>query len=140
MTHEEARLKIKKHLKTKGHEPITVSPRLIRYWWKVLNQAVFYGKLKIPTKIFVQRVIGGYAEICPYVRLKNQIKVSFQEKFVSRHLFLAVLVHEMVHAWEHMHYTTMGHGKRFFMWKGRIKRTVGLPLEVALIENEFKYE
>jgi len=143
MTHEEAREFIKQHISQRGNHTPEVTDRLVRYWWGLLNIAVFYGKLKKPKILEIHRMRGcwGSAETASTKReRKNGIKhvhIQMNETFVTRRMFLDILVHEMVHAWEHQYHTVMGHGKRFFAWKNRIKRTVGLGLTKMASEKEY---
>lgn len=141
MTHDEARVFIKRHLMYNAHKPCTLTDRKIKYWWRILNAAVFYNRLKYPQTITLSRLKQAYAMVRPSTNGDRQIfQLLMQPTFSSKELFLAVLVHEMVHAWEHQHYTVMGHGKRFLLWTNRIKRTTGLILEVKLGEEDYIYE
>lgn len=63
--------------------------------------------------------------------------LEIAHNFATRALFLDVLVHEMVHAWEHKRHRVMGHGKRFALWEKRIKRTVSLNLLEIIDESDY---
>lgn len=138
MTHEEARVFVKEHIKYNGGKETVVTDRLVRYWWRVLNIAVFYSRLNKPLGIEIKGTRGYFAEAQP--RGDKKVDLRIQDKFLSKHLFLTILVHEMVHTWEAQHHTVMGHGKRFFAWKNRIKWTVGLDLDERHDENDYRYE
>lgn len=140
MTHEEARVFVKEHIKYSGGKQTEVTLRLVRYWWRVLNIAVFYGRLHKPVAIEIKGTRGYFAEAQARDDKKGRVDLRMQDKFLSKHLFLTILVHEMVHAWEQQHHTVMGHGKRFFAWKNRIKWTVGLDLDERHNENDYRYE
>lgn len=124
-----ARKRIKKHLAKRGSEPVVLTERMVMYWWGVLNQAVFYGHLKKPTKISLIYMKSTFGWV---VTLKNKrVRLTLLPKYKSREKFLNVLIHEMVHAWEHQYelnvYVT--HGTKFMSWHNRIKRTTTLTLE-----------
>jgi hypothetical protein len=137
MKHEEAREFLKNHLNHKGKKSVTPTEHLIRWWWRVLNVAVFYSKLHQPSHIEIKGVQGGYGWAMPDTKNKGHVNIRMHKAFISKASFLTVLLHEMVHAWEHQHHTIMGHGKRFYAWRSRIKRTVGLELDESHDENEF---
>lgn len=140
MTHTEARAFLKEHVKYRGGEETIVTEQLVRYWWSVLNVAVFYGKLSKPIKVETKQLKGSFGEAEVNTKHKGRINIRLQNKFLSKCLFLTVLLHEMVHAWEHQHHTVMGHGKRFYAWKNRIKRTTGLDLDISHDEDDYRYE
>lgn len=140
MTHEEARTFVKEHIKQRGGKKTDVTERLVRRWWNVLNVAVFYGRLHKPVKVEIKGIRGCFAWAETNSKNKGRVNVRIQRSFLSKHLFLTILLHEMVHAWEHQHHTVMGHGKRFYAWKNRIKWTVGLDLDISHDEDEYRYE
>jgi len=138
MNHEKAREFIKDHLKRSGNKKVTTTERLVRWWWRVLNIAVFYGKLHKPSNIVIKGVQDGFAWAVTDTKNKGHVHIQILKTFDSKMSFVTVMVHEMVHAWEHQHHTIMGHGKRFYVWKSRIKRTVGLQLNESHDENEYR--
>lgn len=140
MTHEDARQFVKTHLKNRGNEEVVITEALCRYWWRKLNEAVFYDRLHKVSNIIIARPKSAFAWVSGIHGTDGRVELKIQESFPSRLLFLNVLVHEMVHAWEYQHHTVMGHGKRFFAWKGRIWRTVGLDLQVSFDEEDFRNE
>ena len=137
MKHDEARQFLKDHLKRSGNKSVKTTQHLIRWWWRVLNVAVFYGRLHQPTVIEIKGIHDGYGWADADLKNKGHVNIRIQKTFISKTFFLTVLLHEMVHAWEHQHHTIMGHGKRFYAWQTRIKRTVGLELDESHDENEF---
>lgn len=141
MKHEEARTYVKNHLQRSGHKrDIIVSLQLVMRWWNLLNVAVFYGKLHSPSKISIYKIPKAWAS-CERdgldYRGNRRTHLKMNETFATKRMFLDVLVHEMVHVWEHQHHTTMGHGKRFRIWARRIKRTTGLDLEIRMADWEY---
>jgi fumarate reductase subunit D len=140
MTHEEARVFVKDHLRNRGEKPIKPTESLVRYWWGVLNAAVFYGRLHKPVKVQIKGIRDSFAWAETNTKNKGRVNIRIQRSFPSRLLFLTILLHEMVHAWEHQHHTVMGHAKRFFAWKNRIKWTVGLELKESHNEDDYRYE
>lgn len=139
MTHEEARTFVKEHLKYKGDKKVETTEALVRRWWGVLNVAVFYGRLHKPVKVEIKGIRDGFAH-AETASNKGRVNIRMQRKFLSKLLFVTILLHEMVHAWEHQHHTVMGHGKRFHAWRNRISWTVGLDLKESHDEDDYRYE
>ena len=142
--HEKKRKFVKDHLAKRGNKSIEVTERHVRNWWGVLNIAVFYGKLNKPKIVTVRKLKGcwGTADDFKISREEHKrgvryVNIEIHHEFVSRKMFLDTLVHEMVHAWEYQFHTVMGHGKRFFAWKDRIKRTVSLDLDNGQSVEEY---
>lgn len=128
MKHHEARKRVKRHIRKRGSEPLVLTQRIVTRWWNLLNTAVFYGSLPRLTSVQLLEHKKEHAWAIPGSH--GEISVSMYPTFASRQLFLSVLIHEMVHAWEFQNYPRAGHGKRFFTWKHRIKRTTNLILQV----------
>lgn len=133
MTPDQAREKIRTHIKIYGRRRVVVTQKLITRWWNLLNIAVFYSKIPLPQKIDIRKLRGYFGE-CLVTSKGHKCSLIIEQDFSTKGLFLDVLVHEMVHCWEGYHHGTMGHSKRFYEWKPRIKRTVGLELENDYIE------
>lgn len=135
MTHDEAREHVKDHLYRSGEKKnCAPTKRMIMLWWNILNDAVFYGRLHRPRKIRIDRLRGVWARMEENGFDKNhnpKINLEMNDLFATKRMFLATLIHEMVHAWEYQHHSRTGHGKRFYAWKNRIKRTAGLHLDGA---------
>lgn len=106
---------------------------MVRLWWHAFNNAVFFGKLKPPVKVTFVYMKDAYGWAVP--KGDGRISLILSPKYTSRKLFFATLVHEMVHAWDHMNENEMRHGALFKRWTGRIKRTTGL-----LLERKIRYE
>lgn len=131
MKRDDARSFIKAHIKNRGHQPITVTEQLVRKWWHIINNAVFNGSLKKPLTVTIKKLrkVWAWAQVSC---IKGRINIIISSMFETRKLFLLILVHEMVHAWEVQNHSRMGHGKRFFSWENRIKWTTSLSLEKTL--------
>lgn len=131
INYHNARKTIKAHLTKRGNQPITISSKGILYWWKRLNAAVFFGKLPLPESIVLIYYESEHAWTIP--QDAGRIRLAIHPTFASRTLFLCVLVHEMVHAWQHLSKRTqMGHNKTFYRWANRIRRTTSLRLKRVL--------
>lgn len=140
MTHKEARAFVKDHINSKGDKAVVTTEALVRYWWGVLNVAVFYGKLHKPIEVEIKDIRDSFAWVTTHNKKKGRVNLRIQSTFVSKLLFVTILLHEMVHAWEHQHHTVMGHGKRFHAWKNRINRVTGLELKETPNEDDYRYE
>lgn len=123
-----ARIAVRRHLDRSGDVGVTVSARLVRYWWRLLNTAVFDNCLRYPSSIYVRKLRDDWAWVAADELNNGAITLTINDRFDRKSLFLTVLVHEMVHAWEYQTYRTMSHRRRFFSWRLRIHDLIGLPL------------
>lgn len=130
-----ARERIKQHIERRGRQPVALTEAMVRYWWRLLNVAVFGGKLPQPNSIRLVRHRGEYGWARP--RAGTQINLTLQPTFSSRKLFLMVLVHEMVHAWDHYKGDKMSHGHKFMKWAPRILRRTTLELKKELHDDQY---
>jgi len=124
-----ARRKIKKHVRERGeYTDFDVTPQFVLFWWHKLNSAVFNNKLTTPKNIEIRnfRDCWGW---CKTYKTKPDIVLGITSNMWDRKTFLTVLVHEMVHQWEHETYGRMSHGQNFHQWRDRIKRDIGLSLD-----------
>lgn len=142
MTHclRPARKFVQSHLKNRGEHSILVTEASVKYWWRVLNVAVFDGKLYTPSKIRLCKEITVEGKVSVWAVCRdrskqarsigqNGISLKVQHHYPSRKLFLNVLVHEMVHAWEIQYNGDATHGPKFFAWRDKIRKATGLHLE-----------
>jgi hypothetical protein len=92
-----------------------------------MNIAVFDNKLPAPKSVTIRNFRDDTCGNC--LGLNNQkYKLRFKQDFENRKEFLTVLVHEMVHSYEWIHYGTMLHGNNFNAFKEIVFKRVGLPL------------
>lgn len=123
-----ARKRVKRHLRRRGEDcDFEITPQFVMFWWRVLNNAVFGGILDAPKRIEIRNFRDCYGWCKGYKR-NNDVVIGMCRDFEDRKQFLTILVHEMVHSYEHQHTGKMSHGKGFTEWEGRIKRNTGLTL------------
>ena len=134
MTPQDASTKVRTHIATKGHVPVRVTKHLVRYWWNVLNAAVFNNELPNARHIELLDTPEVYAWAIP--ASNGRIDLHIQPSFVQRTTFLTVLIHEMVHAWEFMTFGRMGHGSRFLGWATTIEQHTSLILRKSVRDYE----
>jgi hypothetical protein len=134
MTKERAQAVIRKHIENHGAGPMLLSKKVVRYWWRVLNYAVFDGKLQNAHNIQLFYSSKVFAWAIPAEDKK--ITLQIQRNFSCKTTFFTVLIHEMVHAWEYQTYGRMGHGKRFSAWRQPIRECTGLHLKKDINEYE----
>ena len=131
-----AQEKVRDHLDRRGTHTVEITENLVRYWWRVLNVAVFRGKLNPPREIVIKHFKGHYGYCVGYVDEKR-VNLGISPDIATREMFMTVLVHEMVHQWEHETYNRMGHAKRFYAWQDRIYRNLGLDLRAETDPEDF---
>jgi hypothetical protein len=128
MTKAEARQTVKHHVKRRGEDELKVTDKLTRYWWNVLNTAVFDGKLNIPRKFIFRRFHQETLGYCVPLKRNGDVHLAIRSDLPSFSTFLTVLVHEMVHQWQWVNHKHIAHGPSFYKWKPIIEERVGLPL------------
>lgn len=126
----EAKARIRNHLEKKGDEVCVVSEFMVIFWWRLLNNAVFCGKLREPKRIELRNFHGDTLGWCkPYGRIaERDVSIGMRREYDDRITFLTVLAHEMVHQHEWHSGRAMSHGQRFYDWENKVKHAVGLPL------------
>lgn len=121
---------IKQHIKKRGDEfDVEVTPSMVLYWWARLNKTIFNGQLIPPQKIICRNFRDGDYGWCSPYKHSSQVRMGIRRTMPDRKTFLTVLVHEMVHQWEHQQHKRMSHGYNFYRWKDLIKRELNLPLQ-----------
>lgn len=123
-----ARQRIKRHVKERGEtSDFEVTPQLVLFWWHKLNSAVFNNELIPPKDIEIRKFRDCWGW-CKTYQTKPDIILGITSDMWDRKTFLTVLVHEMVHMWEHETFGKMSHGQNFYFWQEKIKRNIGLQL------------
>jgi len=154
MIKREAKYKIHNHISRYGKlKNFKISTRMMKHWWNVLNVAVFDNCLSAPN--FEIKILRGgdgrgtYGECTGLYSFDKDgkrvlsviIRLNHEMIFTREH-FIAVLVHEMVHAWqfeyreEVMHDKRMSHGPTFTQWRDEIEDIVGVKLETYMDEDD----
>lgn len=93
------------------------------YWFSIINDEIFGNKLA-PVALCVRRLRGmwGFFE-------DEENYLAVNETFPSKNLFLNVLAHEMVHAYQYQQGLAVNHGKTFWEWRKKFKSN-GLTLAI----------
>jgi len=127
MTPTQARNKIKNHLAKFGrYKNFTVTPRLVKQWWNVINTAIFNNILPDPLDIQVKHLKDCYGECEHFKRYGCKIVLKIDKDMADRNTFINTLTHEMVHAYEQLTYGRMTHGETFFEWEDTIKKQINV--------------
>lgn len=134
MIEHEAAIKLRTYVAARGRHPVRVTKHLVRYWWGIINRAVFDGTLLPARHIELMYSDEVYAWAIP--GSNGRIDLHIQNHFHERTTFLTVLIHEMVHAWEFMMYGRMGHGSRFTKWTTTIEQRTPLILRKTIRDYE----
>ena len=140
---EQSRQKIVNHIARYGNnKDFSVTPKLMKYWWKHLNAAVFGNLLNEDTVFKTAQMFYREGQVYGYCGINSATNISFikmDSLNVPKHLgkvgFLTILVHEMVHQYQYEYKSYPGHGKTFHKWVDVINHKLGLPLS-ELIDDE----
>lgn len=109
---------------------------MVSYWWRILNIAVFDGKLGKPTQVQFGEYKGFWGMCRPTdYKFDGRLDLLLTYLYPSKRTFLEVLVHEMVHIFEYQTYGIMSHSTTFFDWKLEVKKAVDLNLSIKIRAN-----
>lgn len=118
---------------SKIHEKGPYRPRIkdVRLWFAVINETVFKGKLPKFRYVTVEHKKGQFASCISKINDttgERWCELEIDEEFKDFAFFLAVLAHEMIHAYQWtVEQRPMSHGKFFWQWR-KIFRRNKLPL------------
>jgi hypothetical protein len=110
-------------------------PRIkdVRLWFSVINEIVFKGKVPKFKYIHIGHKRGQFAACVEHhneITGKVWCDLEMDEEFKDFAFFLAVLAHEMVHAYQVLVLgRPMSHGKYFWAWKKKFNKHK-LPLAI----------
>lgn len=103
----------------------------IRQWHSILNAAVFGGVVPKFGDIEIKFRRGQFASAVEDNKKRNPddrcCPLRISPCFPSFKVFIIILAHEMIHAWEWVVIGRMSHGKTFFQWKEKLAEQ-GIPL------------
>jgi hypothetical protein len=121
---------IYQHVEARGHEPVTITVQMLRYWWSQLNREVFGGVLKVPqlgTELSPEYPDDASGLCWPLDG--GRVRIEVKTKYAStRCAMLNTLAHEMVHQYQHQLGAAMHHGESFEAWREPIKNGCGLTI------------
>jgi len=126
----EAKAKIRNHLKTNGQNYCFITESMVLMWWRVLNDAIFGGKLKQPKRFELRNFHKETLGWCKSHGRKStgNVVIGLRREYDDRNTFLTVLAHEMVHQSQWEEDSRMTHGGTFHVWERRVNQATGLPL------------
>lgn len=115
----------------------TVTVPKITYWFRIINKLIFRGELKpfASIKIVNHRKAYGYCFGDHDLFGEPFCWLSIRPKFSSLSMFLEILAHEMVHAYQFQDEGRITHGKTFLIWHDKFKK-YGLNLSVKVFDRE----
>jgi len=118
-----ASARLKRHMAARSR-PVEVTPRKIRIWWSVINEAAFDGKLPIP-RFNVHRMKKTWGSCLSY---EYDVKITINSDINTKELFMGTLAHEMVHQWQFHRGMRMSHTDSYLRWAKKFKERYGIIL------------
>lgn len=97
--------------------------RYLRYWHTRYNKLVFDGKLPTPS-LSIADLKGEAAGYCE----ATTPATIYIETTLTRVQARSILLHEMVHQWQHLNGLPMDHGRSFKQWEPPCELLTGLRL------------
>jgi hypothetical protein len=116
---------IAEHVKARGHQVITPTVRMVRYWWARLNAEVFGGELLPPVLSVYHQFDDAYGSCTDIATQRVHINIEPDHKW-TRALLIETVVHEMVHQKQHHDGGTMHHGETFDRWREPVLIATGI--------------
>ena len=105
----------------------------VRFWFAVYNQLIFRGKITRFRYIIVKYYPNQLAHCHGKWDAKKDLRycnLQLYPRFKSFTTFIAILVHEMIHAHQWVNEgRDMSHGPNFFRWKNKLECN-GLSLSI----------
>ena len=90
-------------------------------WYRLFNRIIFDGALpKILIQISPLKNSHGWCKI--YHDENCPIELVLTTRFPNMRTYLEVLVHEMIHVFQHLHEGKMTHGPTMFQWRSRLEQ------------------
>jgi SprT-like family len=118
---------IYEHVKLRGHELVTPTPRMLRHWWARLNDEVFGGEL-LPPAMSLEALHSDAYGSC-HDRGARRVLINLEPRHEwTRSLMLDTLAHEMVHQKQHQDGGQWNHGETFERWREPILTATGLTI------------
>ncbi len=121
-----AKKKIKTHLakNENSKSDFVLTESIAWYWWRIINMAEFSNKLLPPKRIEIKKTRGIWG-VCTG-RAKGHVIISISPAIQNRRLFIATLIHEMVHQYEWQNNEALNHSTNFINWKRYFKKKFGI--------------
>ena len=121
MNSRAAKKKLKLHLKKyKADENFVITESLVAYWCRVINRAVFQGKVDVH-KIQIRGMRKFWGECDGWT-------IGINEQITNRELLISTIAHEMVHQWQWDNFGKMNHADTYLEWKKKFKKEFKIDL------------
>ena len=113
-------------LKELTHDGVKYRPKVedIEKWFHILNEQIFGNKLPEFAKIKVKRLTHKNAHaFYVYWPKKDNIEpeLEMDKVYKDEKFFVEILVHEMIHHFQHSYNEPLGHGPSFTAWSDNLK-------------------
>lgn len=113
------------HVAKGGNRKVLPTTTLMTYWFHRLNAEVFDGWLPTPA-FYVGAPKGLWGMFT--VDVDNSLAVYLADHWMTKERLLDILVHELVHLWQHTSGEPISHGPSFTRWSPIIRARTGLTL------------
>jgi hypothetical protein len=95
-------------------------------WFNILNEQIFSNKLTPVDDITISNHKGDDVYAYYYYYTKDDPKhgetsISLLRKFKNEKFFVEILIHEMIHHFQHLYDEPSGHGPSFLAWRDNLK-------------------
>jgi len=112
-----AKKKIRNHIE-RNQTDCTVTPQLIAYWWRIINMAVFQGKLSQPKfTLNPPRDSWGIFRVYPIPGSGEWLNIAVSPNINNKSLLLSTIAHEMIHQWQYERHGMTNHRETYRQWK-----------------------
>lgn len=103
-----------------------LTTRYLKYWHTYFNRLLFQGELSKPT-LPVGNYRKGWVGACVVEHEDDPVHIHISPSLSAKDA-RRVLLHEMVHQWQHESGLPMNHGRSYKQWKRPCRLLTGLSL------------
>lgn len=111
---------IGEYIKRYGSQPVTPTPRLLRYWCNRLNDELFNGGATVED---IEIKALGHIADCD----GETIRIDIRD--YTRSLLLSTLAHELIHVLQWHRSRPLDHGKFFHIQATRLQKALGVAVK-----------
>lgn len=115
---------------SKRSNPFRPTKKQFWFWFSKINKEIFDSKVKKFRKVTFQKCRFMWAQSSSVQLWSNHnpkrylyyVDLIMKDSYPSKRLFVEVLAHEMIHAYQYQFHDEMTHGKTFWEWEEKFRK------------------
>jgi hypothetical protein len=92
----------------------------VRFYYTSFNKKIFSSKLPSSDKIEIVFLKNTDQRLAEAEYKKEKYILYVQKKYQNAYFFKCILLHEMIHIWQHYRYGWMDHDESFWNWERKL--------------------